>query len=585
VSDPKQPTHPEIRTPTPGVAVSPPPPAPLAKPAVNLTIDGQAVQVPAGTNLIEAAARLGIEIPFYCYHKGLSIAGSCRMCLVEVSNAPPGKLVPACQTPAVEGQKVTTDSPRVVEQQRAVEEFLLLDHPVDCSICDQAGECKLQDYFMEFDHQPSRRQKPKWMKNKRKVLGPLVVLDQERCIMCTRCVRFMAEVPRDPVLGVFGRGSREVIDMFPGKTLDSNYSGNVVDLCPVGALTSRDFRFRSRAYFLTATPSLCTGCARGCNTFLDHFQNVPYRYRPRENLEVNRYWMCDLGRRSYHALYEERVGRPRIGTGAGARGAVPAEAVRHAAAALKDRAGAVAVVVSPVLSLEEALAACLVAAEGLSAKAIYVSGRGDGAGDDLLLRPDRNPNRRGVELAARAMGLEVKSFADFLADAKAKKVKAAALFGVDVPAEPAAAAAALGGLEATVALAANETPVTGAASVVLPLSTHAEDEGTFVNFEGRAQRFLRAYPSQTDARPAWAWAGLLLKELGLAYRYQTAREVFADLGRRLPAGALGSFDWDAVPRQILKGVTPLPGGTVDGRPPGWRELIPLRTSSASGEGF
>ena len=485
----------------------------------------------------------------------------------------------------VEGQKVTTDSPKVVEQQRAIMEFLLLNHPVDCAICDQAGECKLQDYYMEYDAQPSRLDTPKWMRNKRKELGPLVNLDQERCIMCTRCVRFMAEIPQEPVIGVFGRGAREVIDLFPGKVLDSNYSGNVVDLCPVGALTSRDFRFRARGYFLTATPSLCTGCARGCNTYLDHFQYVPYRYRPRENLDVNGYWMCDLGRRSYHQLYEGRVGRSRIGTGPATRAAVPAEAVREAAAKLKEAKGSVAVVVSPVLSLEEALAACLVAAEGLGSKAIYLSGRPDAEGDKLLLRPDRNPNRRGVELAAQAMGLEVKPFADFLADAKAKRVRAAALFGVDVPAEPQAVASALANLDAAVAIAANETPVTAAASVVLPLATHAEDEGTMVNFEGRAQRFLRAYPSQTEARPAWAWAGLLLKELGLAYRYASAREVFQDLGRRLPAGALGSFDWDAVPRQLLKGSTPLPGGTVDGRPPGWRELIPLRTSSAAGEGF
>jgi NADH-quinone oxidoreductase subunit G len=553
------------------------------KPPVTLTIDGQQVTVPAGTNLIEAAAQLGIEIPFYCYHKGLSIAGNCRMCLVEVSNAPPGKLVPACQQPAVEGQKVTTDSPRVKEQQRAVLEFLLLNHPVDCPICDQAGECKLQDYYMEHNHQPSRLDVPKWMRNKRKVLGPLVNLDQERCIMCTRCVRFMAEVAKDPVIGMFGRGFREVIDVFPGKTLDSNYSGNIVDICPVGALTSRDFRFRARSYFLTATPSICTGCARGCNTFLDHFQRVPYRYRPRENLEVNQYWMCDLGRLSYHALYEGRVGRSRVGTGPGTKAVVPAEAVREAGAALKERKGSVAVVVSPVLSLEEALAACLTASEGLGAKAIYLSGRPEGEGDELLLRPDRNPNRKGVELAAQAMGLEVKPFADFLADVRAKKVRAAALFGVDVPAAPEEVAKAIAGLEAAVALAANETPVTAAASVVLPLTTHAEDEGTFVNFQGRAQRFLRAYPSQSEARPAWSWAALLLKELGMAYRYGSAKEVFADLGRRLPAGALGDFDWNAVPRQILKGVTPLPGGTVDGRPPGWRELVPLRSSS--GEGF
>ena len=594
MSDPKKPVagdaaHPETTAKAPGTAQPPveatKPPAPAApaqaatapaagaKPThVTCTIDGERVTVPVGTNLVEAAATVGIEIPFYCYHKGLSIAANCRMCLVQVSNAPPNKLVPACQTPAVEGQKVDTRSHLVKEQQRAVLEFLLLNHPVDCAICDQAGECKLQDYYMEYDHRASRLDTRKWMKNKRKVLGPLVVLDQERCILCTRCVRFMQEVAKDPVLGVFGRGTREVIDVFPGKELTSNYAGNTVDLCPVGALLNRDMRFRARAYFLTATPSICTGCERGCNTYLDHFQYVPYRYRPRENLEVNKYWMCDLGRLTYHALYDDRVERAKVGKGAAARGTGLAEAARLAATELSAAKG-LAFVVSPVLSLEDALAVAFLA-KTLKVETLHVSGRPSGPGDDLLLRPDRNPNRKGVEAAAKAHGLSVKPFEELL-PSLGKAVTAVAMFGGEVPVE-AAKLEGLSGLATFVAASANVFPHLAGATVLLPLSTHAEEDGTFVNFEGRFQRVVRAYPAHHESRPAWAWAVAIARELGAAVKAGTAREVFHELGAGVaPAG----FSWDAAPSVAVAPHTPLPGGTVDGRPPGWRELVPLRTSS------
>ena len=211
-----------------------------------MTVDGKELVAKPGENMIDAAKKVGSDIPYYCYHHRLSIAANCRMCLVEVSNSP--KLVPACQTPMAEGMVIHTSSPRVQEMQRAVMEFLLLNHPVDCAICDQAGECKLEDYYQRHDYRSSRLEGEKLMRAKRKVLGPTVVLDQERCVQCTRCVRFMAEVAREPQLGMFGRGSAEYIDTFPGKQLDSNYSGNTVDICPVGALLNRDC-FRAGAGF------------------------------------------------------------------------------------------------------------------------------------------------------------------------------------------------------------------------------------------------------------------------------------------------------------------------------------------------
>ncbi len=202
--------------------------------------------------------------------------------------------MPACQTAISEGAVIKTNTDKVKDQQRAVMEFLLLNHPVDCSICDQAGECKLQDYYMRYDFKPSRLAGNKVLRNKRKVLNDLVVLDQERCVVCTRCVRFMEEVAQEPQLGVFGRGSHEVVDVAPhyGK-LESNYSGNIVDICPVGALLNREFRFRARAWFLSAAPSVCTGCSRGCSTYADFMGQETYRYRPRENDAINKSWMCD----------------------------------------------------------------------------------------------------------------------------------------------------------------------------------------------------------------------------------------------------------------------------------------------------
>jgi NADH-quinone oxidoreductase subunit G len=540
---------------------------------VNVVIDGIPTAVPPGTNLLEAAKTLGVDVPHYCYHPGLSIAANCRMCMVETNRHPPGTLVPGCQIPVAEGMEITTESKRVKDQQRSVQEFLLLHHPVDCSICDQAGECRLQDYYQEYDFKPSRLDSAKWMKNKRKVLGPTIVLDQERCIMCTRCVRFMKEIAEEPVLGVFGRGTREVIDTFPGTVLDNNYSGNIVDLCPVGALLNRDTRFRARSYFLTATPSVCTGCSRGCNIYVDHFQEVPYRYRPRENPEVNQYWMCDLGRQSYHRLYDDRLLAARVD---GAE-VDASQATRVAAERLAPLAGKLAVVVSPVLSLEDALATMFLAKDGLGATEIYVSGRAGGEADKLLLRDDRNPNRRGVELAAAALGLQVKAF-DTL---QKPKVQGVVLAGLEIPTDESAFATWLQGVGTVVALGTNESPLAGAAQVVLPLAAHAEGEGTFVNFEGRAQRFLPAYQTKGASAPGWKWAGALLRELGHEHLWASAREVWVDLGAKLPAGSLGDFDWDETPKTHEKGVTPLSGGTVDGRPPGWRELIPLRTSGGS----
>jgi len=563
------------QTPPPPKPAGPPAPPPPKNPGfVTATVDGREVVVKPGTSVIEAAKTVGIEIPYYCYHKRLSVAANCRMCLVEMSNAPMGKLMPACQMPLAEGVAVKTESPRVKEQQRATLEFLLLNHPVDCAICDQSGECKLQDYYVKYDGQPSRLDVPKVQKQKRVELGPLVVLDQERCILCTRCVRFMREVAEEPQLGVAQRGNESFIATFPGQPLDSKYAGNTVDICPVGALTSSDFRFRGRVWFMSAARSVCTGCARGCNTFLDYLNDTTYRYRPRENDAVNEEWMCDDGRVSYKPLNKDRVLLAREGKGALAKTLPLAAAVARAAELLAARAkeGSLALLLSPVASLEDLLVACAVAKEGLGLTEAYVGGRADGWQDDFLKRADENPNRRGLTLAASAAGLALRPFAE-LADAAGEGRLWAV--GTEVP-DP-GAAARLEGLE-IVAQSFNEGALAQAAAVLLPAAPHAEADGTFVNFEGRAQRFELAYYPRGEARPHWALAGEIGKALGLAHAYATARDVYQVLAPRLGA-ALGDFQWDSLPSVGRRpGIIPLAAGTVDGRLAGYRERVAPETS-------
>ncbi len=575
MAEENKPAAPAAAAPKP--AGPPPPPPPRNPGFVTATIDGREVVVKPGTTVIEAAKSVGIEIPYYCYHKRLSIAANCRMCLVEMSNAPMGKLMPGCQMPVAEGITVKTDTPRVRDQQRAVLEFLLLNHPVDCSICDQAGECKLQDYYMKHDRQPSRLDVPKVTKGKRVQLGPMVVLDQERCILCTRCVRFMREVAKAPQLGVAERGNESFITTFPGEPLDSKYAGNVVDICPVGALTSTDFRFRGRVWFMSAARSICTGCARGCNTFLDYLNDVTYRYRPRENDAVNQEWMCDDGRVSYKYLNQERALVARIGRGAAAEVAEHAVAIEKAARELEPhaKAGTLGVLLSPVASLEDLLAAATVAKEGLGVSEVYVGGRAYGWEDEFLKKADQNPNRKGLDLVARALGLAVRPIAELASAIAAGKVKAVWAVGAETPDQ--VVAAKLEHAEVLVVQTYNEGHLARHATVLLPAAPHSEMDGTFVNFEGRAQRFEMAYFPRGESRPHWAHAAEIGKVLGLEYRFGSGRDVFAALGGRL-GDALGSFQWDGLPSAVRRlGIVPIAAGTVDGRLAGNRDRVPSET--------
>src|SRR5437016_1562801 len=267
-----------------------------------VTIDGKEIEVEAGANLIEAARRLGIEIPHYCYHPGLSIAGQCRLCMVDIDKAPRPTI--ACNTLAADGMVVHTETDRVKETRRSIMEFHLINHPLDCPVCDQAGECWLQIYYMKYGLYDPRMVDEKVHKPKALPLGPHVILDAERCILCSRCVRFCDEITGTGELGIFNRGDHSEIGLFPGHDLSNKYSGNVVDICPVGALTDRDFRFKVRVWYLDTAKSICPGCARGCNVDVHVNRRRPHhdggrrvaRLKPRFNADVNRWWLCDDGR-------------------------------------------------------------------------------------------------------------------------------------------------------------------------------------------------------------------------------------------------------------------------------------------------
>src|SRR5436190_1899827 len=270
-----------------------------------VTIDGKEIEVEAGANLIEAARRLGIEIPHYCYHPGLSIAGQCRLCMVDIDKAPRPTI--ACNTLAADGMVVHTETDRVKETRRSIMEFHLINHPLDCPVCDQAGECWLQIYYMKHGLYDPRMKDEKVHKPKALPLGPHVMLDAERCILCSRCVRFCDEITGTGELGIFNRGDHSEIGLFPGRDLENKYSGNVVDICPVGALTDRDFRFQVRVWYLDTAKSICPGCARGCNIEVHVNRRRPHhaggkrvaRLKPRFNADVNKWWLCDEGRYGY----------------------------------------------------------------------------------------------------------------------------------------------------------------------------------------------------------------------------------------------------------------------------------------------
>ena len=487
---------------------------PSGTPLVHLTIEGREVEVPAGTSILEAAKLAGVLIPHYCYHPGLPVAGVCRMCLVEVEKAP--KLAPACATAVADGQVVHVHNEKSRDARKGVLEMLLINHPLDCPICDQSGECELQDYTYQEGRADSRYRDPKRF-NPVEDFGGDVMYVPNRCILCTRCVRFMDDVAQDSVLNVSERGDRALIGKFEGKDLTHPWSGNVVDLCPVGALLSKDFLNKARAWELDRTASVCTGCSQGCNIILETRDNVVMRLRPRPNPEVNEFFMCDYGRLNYRWMNRrDRLETPAILGAPGYQAVDWDVALDGAARVLKGKR--LFALVSPSLSNETLFLLSRLVRQSGGAGAFRVV-QGDEAPlagvEDLALRADRAANATGAALlgfsrSATPLATMEAGDAVIVADHEIGPDEVAAL--------------KLAG--AVVLLATTLPQDLERADVVLPIANHAEEEGTLTNLRGRVQRFLQARAAPGLARPAWYVLADLSALLGEPVQALTPGQVF-----------------------------------------------------------
>ena len=492
-----------------------------------VTIDGHEMEVAPGTTILQACLSQGHEIPHYCYHDGLSIAGNCRMCLVDVEKQP--KLVIGCYTPVADGMVVHTENEKVKKARAAMMEFFLINHPLDCPICDQAGECRLQEYAVAHGSGVSRYTEPKLALAKAVDIGAHVTLDQERCIQCSRCIRFCDEVTKTGELGFFERGERSQIGIFPGRRLDNAYSGNVVDLCPVGALTLKEFRFQTRVWYLRNTSTICAGCARGCNVVVGVGQQQTMmttagqlddrikRIVPRVNTEVNDWWICDEGRLSY--LREQgsrRLVASAVSGAAASYDAAVAKAAELLAAAAKAKT--LGAIVSPRLVSEDVFA-WKTALDALGGAAIHVHELVRGEDDDLLLRADKGANSTGATWIAGKRPAP--------AAAKTLLVLGDTLDAADNPGVPA-------GTE-IVYVGPFVMGATREAAVAIPAASWSEAGGTFVNFEGRAQRVRRCHLPVGEARPSWRIALDVLAAAGAeAPAWRSEDDVLEALAARVP---------------------------------------------------
>lgn len=497
---------------------------------VTLTIDGREVTVPKGTNVLEAARKLGIEISAFCYHPGLPIAAVCRQCLVKIEKAP--KPVPACQAVCGDGMVVSTCDPDVVDRRRQMLEFTLLNHPIDCPICDKAGECILQRLYFDHDAQHSRVDVPKVRKAKVVDVGPRIMLDQERCILCTRCIRVCDQVAGQHQLEMAFRGDREVLNTAPGERLDNPYSVNTVDVCPVGALTQKDFRFTLRAWELLMTPSICNGCATGCNIEIHHREGHVYRLRPRYCREVNKHWMCDEGRETYKELRDRRVAAPAVDGLPASWTAALSAAGQVLGAALDADRGAVGVVLSAQHTNEDNYVLAKLAREHWQVGRVYAVGRSPvpERADDILRDADVNPNTRGAHACAGDSAAGVDALAGDLRDGALRAL--VVLGGAEALADDVLDKAA--GLDALIVLAAREVGLARVAKVLLPVAAWAEVDGTVTNRQGLVQRMHAAYPPPGAAVPAWEAAVKLGRATGAAVDYADAKSVFSEMIEHVP---------------------------------------------------
>lgn len=571
-----------------------------------ITLDGTPIEAKEGQTIIEAALDAGITIPHFCWHPGLSVAGNCRMCLVDVGMPARGrdgtletdengdpviryfpKLQIACATPIQDGMHVKLVDERVVEAQEAVMEFLLINHPLDCPICDEAGQCKLQEYGFRHSNGESRFVETKNHKDKRRPLGPNVLFDAERCISCSRCIRFADEYAEQPHLTFVQRGDHVTIETFPDRQFDSEYSMNVIEICPVGALTSPDFRFKARVWDMSFNDSICPGCSRGCNIQVGVRNNEIMRLEPRANASVNEYWMCDTGRLTqYKWVNENRIDRCLVKTNGSQSEVDWKDAVSAAAKALAGYKGNQIMVLASAHATNEAnYALKKFAADVLGTKNVdYVRHIDDSFGDSKLRRNDRSPNAKGVE----TLGLKGGGAQALAEQIKSGAIKALYALEDDVAHWPAELLNACDNLDLLVVHASNHSALTAKADIVFSASTYAELEGTYTNFAGRVQhvapvivtaeneRRMGMKMSRLDkfgavndrwthgerrhCRPSWMPIAQLAQAMGSDFGFKRADQVFGEMAAKI--GDFAAMDYAGLKQhrgiELGKGASPEP---------------------------
>ena len=497
---------------------------------VNLVVDDVSISVEKGTTILEAAKQAGTEVPHYCYHAGLSSPAQCRLCLVEVEGAP--KLMPSCTTVVTEGQVVRTDSDVATKMRQGVLEFYLVNHPLDCPICDQSGECDLQDFVFSEGRKHGRSRAAKRVLG-RDDFGGDVLFYGDRCVMCTRCVRFMEEVEEKPLLSVVERGNRSVIDTFFDQGLgDAEWAGNIVDICPVGALVSKDFLYKARAWDLEHTPSICPNCSMGCNIDIHTRDNVVQRFKPRENKDVNGHWMCDYGRSRYEWLNEgKRIEEPLSTTSDGGLQTSLnwEEALIGLGEKLKSSGGRLKVIASPLSSNEDV---------GATVRLIQALG-----GGEIVFRSATTskevplPGFKGLKrtkyLAPNIEGLKVLG-AKYVGDEKGSG-------GLQAISQHTEIVLVMGdrledqtekfGSEAEllIYLGSHFSEALQEADFIFPINTFAETSGTFTNCDRRVPKFSGSLEGPCEARPAWSVLNDLVRIITGSESSQNVADAFNQL--------------------------------------------------------
>ena len=499
-------------------------------------LDGKTVEFEPGEKILSAAMRAGIQIPHYCYHPGMSVVATCRMCMVDVidmgNGRPAPKLQTSCSMDAVEGMKVETMNEKVKDAKELVMEYLLINHPLDCPICDQSGECVLQDYSFEFGSGKSEMEYSKRVYGWRDI-GTFVALERNRCIHCTRCDRFTREITGTNEFGMFNRGHELTVDTYSDRPMTNQFQGNMADICPVGAITEKEFRFKRRVWKLKKTPSICVGCSTGCNVTIEYDKNEVFRLKPRDNPDVNKWWMCDQGRLTYKDLNirENRVAHP-LGKTAEGFQEISWEnafsAIQEKISELQPTSNEVIGLVDTHASNEELYLFKKLLKEGFDSDQLFFPDlEWEQPVSDFfinsLITSDKSPNRAG----ARMLGLKGAESSEEVTSKISTGTKVLLVFGK--PFEDENLLSQAGNIPLVINIAAWQSGWSETADVTLPGRLHSEKDATYTNKAGRVQRVNTAIRAFHKTRPDWMVLCGLMELLDVDNKADSAEAVFQEL--------------------------------------------------------